>query len=96
MDMGIGPAGRCQDVVVVRGVGYLGADVDLLAVNRHNRGSAHKAVDERRVGVLENLLDWAAKLVGWLRPIVVLHRYNDNFLDFLCAGGTATHGDKHK
>jgi hypothetical protein len=45
---------------------------------------------------LENLLDRAAELVGRLRPIVVLHRYNDNLLDFFCAGGAATNDDEDK
>src|SRR5215510_16051051 len=57
MDMGIIPAGRGQNVVVVRGIGYLSADVDLLPMDRRNGGSVNQAIDERGVGVLKNLLD---------------------------------------
>src|SRR5262245_66382687 len=60
MDMGIIPAGRGQNVVVARGIGYLSADV---------AGSVNQAIDERGVGVLKNLLDGTGR-VG-LRPVEV-------------------------
>ena len=37
MDMGIVPAGRGQDAVVVRGVGHLLADIDLAAIDDCSR-----------------------------------------------------------
>ena len=45
MDMGIIPAGRGQDVVVVRGISHLSADVDLEPIDRGNGGSVNQAVD---------------------------------------------------
>ena len=55
--MGIVPAGRGQDVVVVRGKGDLPADVDMNPIDDGSGGSVDQAVDERGVGVLEDLLD---------------------------------------
>ena len=43
MDMGISPAGRGQNVVVARGIGYVSADVA-------GGGSVNEAIDERGVG----------------------------------------------
>src|SRR5262252_4635182 len=74
MDMGIIPAGRGQNVVVVRGIGYLSADVAGGAVNQ--------AIDERGVGVLKNLLDGTGKLVGRLRPVVVFHGDHEDRFDW--------------
>ena len=76
--MGIIPAGRGQDVVVVRGISHLSADVDLAPIDRGNGGSVNQAVNERGVGVVENLLDGTGKLVGRLSPIVVFH-CNDKY-----------------
>ena len=64
MDMGIIPAGRGQDVVVIRGISHLSADVDLAPIDRGNGGSVNQAVNERGVGVLENLLDAGNWLAG--------------------------------
>src|SRR5215469_10772407 len=50
MDMGIVPAGRGQDVVVVHGIGHLPADVDMNPIDDGNGGSVNQAVDERGVG----------------------------------------------
>jgi hypothetical protein len=74
MDMGIIPAGRGQNVVVVRGIGYLSADVA-------GGGSVNQAIDERGVGVLKNLLDGTGKLVGRLRPVVVFHGDHEDRFD---------------
>jgi hypothetical protein len=68
--------------------------MDLAAIDHGNGGSVHKAVDERRVGVLENLLVRATELIGWLRLIVGFHCYNENFLDFLRARVTAKDGQE--
>jgi hypothetical protein len=87
--MGIVPAGRGQDIVVGRSVGHLLADLDLAAIDRGNGGSVNQAVDERGVGVLENLLDGTGKLVGRLRPIVVFHRNHKYVLDSPVAVATA-------
>ncbi len=81
MDMGIIPAGRRQDAAVVRGIGHLLADFDLAPIDRGNGGSVNQAVDERGVGVLENLLDGTGKLVGRLRPVVVFHGDHEDRLD---------------
>jgi hypothetical protein len=78
MDMGIIPAGRSKGVVVGGGVGHLSADVD--------RGSVDQAVDERGVGVLENLLDGTGKLVGRLRPVVVFEGDHEDRLDSFRVG----------
>jgi len=82
MDVGIVSVGRGQDVVVVSGISDLLADVDCVAVNDGNRGPIHEAVDERRGGILENLLDRSAELVGRLRPVVVFHRDHEDLPDF--------------
>jgi len=74
MDMGIIPAGRGQNVAVVRGIGYLSADVA-------GGGSVNQAIDERGVGVLKNLLDGTRKLVGRLRPVVVFHGDHEDRFD---------------
>ena len=87
--MGIIPAGRGQDVVVVRGISHLSADVDLAPIDRGNGGSVNQAVDERGVGVVENLLDGTGKLVGRLSPIVVFHRNHKFVLDSPAAVATA-------
>ena len=42
MDMGIIPAGRGQDVVVIRGISHLSADVDLAPIDRGNGGSVNR------------------------------------------------------
>src|SRR5499427_11033976 len=75
MDMGIIPAGRGQNVVVVRGIGYLSADVA-------GGGSVNQAIDERGGGVLKNLLgEGTGKLVGRLRPVVVFHGDHEDRFD---------------
>ena len=79
--MGIIPAGRGQNVVVVRGIGYLSADVDLLPMDRRNGGSVNQAIDKRGVGVLKNLLDGTGKLIGRLRPVVVFHGDHEDRFD---------------
>ena len=73
MDMGVIPAGRGQNVVVVRGIGYLSAC---------GGGSVNQAIDERGVGVLKNLLDGTRKLVGRLRPVVVFHGDHEDRFDW--------------
>ena len=50
-------AGSRQNIMIGRGVGDLLADVDHGAVNAGPRRSVHKTVNERRVGVLINLLN---------------------------------------
>ena len=66
--MGIVSVGSGQDAMVIRGIGDLLADVDHVAINDGKRSSIHKAVDERRVWILKNLLDSAAELVsGWVQ-----------------------------
>ena len=45
-------------------------------------GSVDQAVDERRVGILKDLLDRAGKLIGRLSPVVVFHRDHENRLDW--------------
>src|SRR5262249_49714986 len=81
MDMGVIPAGRGQRVMVVRGVGDLAADIDLLPTDRSHGSAVDQAVDEGSVGVLENLLDRTRKLVSRLRPIVVFHGDHEDRLD---------------
>jgi hypothetical protein len=61
MDMGIIAAGRGQHITVVRGIGHLAADLDLLPIDRSDGASVDQAVDEWGVRVLENLLD----RTGW-------------------------------
>jgi hypothetical protein len=74
---------RCsQNVAIVRGKGRLAADIDLAAINNSRRGPVYQTVDERRVGILKNLLNPAAELVRWLGPIVVFHGDNENRFDF--------------
>ena len=84
--MGVVPAGSGQNVVVVRGVCHLLADVDDLAVDRRNRGPVHQAIDEGRIWILKNLLDRPRELVGRLRPIVIFHGDHEYGLDFLRSG----------
>ena len=58
---GLLPVGVGQDVVV--GVAYApAADVGRRAVHRRNRRAVDQAVDERRRGILKNLLDSAGEL----------------------------------
>ncbi len=93
--VGVFPSVSSQNVAIVRGEGRLFTDIHLAAVDDGSRGPAHKAVDEGRVGILKNLLDWAGKLIGRLSPIVVFHgdhenRFNSVFAIFR-AGGQLAH-----
>jgi hypothetical protein len=72
--------------MVVRGVSNVLADMDDLAVHDGKRGSVYQTIDEGCVRVLKDLLDRTAELIGWLRPVVILHGDNEDGLDFLCAG----------
>jgi hypothetical protein len=45
-----------------------------------------KTVDERRVWILKDLLDWATELIRGLSPIVIFHRDYKNSLDLLRVG----------
>ena len=83
--MGIVSVGSGQDAMVIGGIGDLLADVDHVAINDGKRSSIHKAVDERRVWILKNLLDSAAELVSGLGPVVVFHRDHEDRLDLFCA-----------
>jgi hypothetical protein len=56
-----------------------------LAVDHRNGCPVYQAIDEWRIGILENLLDRARELIRRLRPIVIFHRDHENFLDFLRA-----------
>ena len=90
---------RCsQNIAIIRGKGRLLADIDLATIHDGSRGPVHKAVDEGRVGILKNLLDWAGKLVGRLSPIVVFHGDHENRFDSVFAifraGGQVTHGEQ--
>ena len=81
--MRIAAAGSRQHVVIGRCIRNLVADVGR---------SIHKAVDVWCVRVLINLLDAAGELIGWLRPVVILHRDHEHFLDFLRVTARTTHG----
>ena len=56
MDVGVAAVGGGEDVVIGRGVGDLLADVLGPAADLGPGGAVNEAVDERRVGVLEDLL----------------------------------------
>src|SRR5215469_13395834 len=86
VNVGVIPAGRGQDVVVVGGIGHLPGDVDHLAIDDCNRGAIYQAVDERRVGILKNLLDGAGKLVVRLGPVMIFHRDHEHLLDMFRVG----------
>ena len=76
--------GRGQNAVVIGGERNLLADADDPAVDDRKSVSADQAVDERRVGILKNLLNSARELVGGLGPVVVFHRNHEDGLDLLC------------
>jgi hypothetical protein len=62
--------------------------------NDGSRGPVHKTIDEWSVGILENLLDRAGKLVGGLGPIMVFHGDHENRFDFFRAGGQVAHREQ--
>src|SRR5262245_13585305 len=86
--------------MVMGGVSELLADVDHRVINNRKGRSVHKTVDERRIRILINLLDPASELVGWLRPVVILHSDDEYGFDFLGAGAQAAEysheGDRTK
>jgi hypothetical protein len=89
--MRVVPAGRGQGIVVISRISHLLADVDVVSIDCGNRRAVNQTVDEGSVGILENLLDGAGKLVGRLRPVMIFHGDNKNLLDLpvvtiLCAG----------
>src|SRR6478609_10076927 len=86
MNMWIVTAGSGQHIVIIRSECDLLTDADIAAIDGGNRCAVHKAVEEWRGGVLENLLDPAGELVRGLGPVVIFHGDNENCFQFFSAG----------
>src|SRR5450432_699054 len=86
MDVRIVSAGCCQNVVITGGERNLLADADFMAVDLCNGSAVDQAVNERRIRIMENLLDWSGELVGRLRPVMVFHGDYKHGFQFVSIG----------
>ena len=84
--MGIVPVGRVQHVVISSGVGDLLTAVLYRIAHRGKSTPIDQAIDERRIGILIDLLDPAGELVRGLGPVVIFHCDHEDCFDLLCTG----------
>ncbi len=84
MNVRIVAARRGQHVVIRHGIRHMLADIHHTAVNVGGRCPVDQAVDERRAGILVNLLNPAGGpgIVVGLGPVVILQRDDEHMFHF--------------
>ena len=94
MDVRVVTAGCSEHVVIGVGVCNLLADVLGHVINLRPGSSVDEAVNKWSVGIHINLLYAAGELVRGLRPVVILHRNDEDGLDLLGVRAKSTRNRK--